>query len=411
VICVGDDWAEDHHDVELVDQDGRRLVRARLPEGLEGIARLHELVAAQMPASWAELEPAEVAGRVRIGIETDRGGWVQALVAAGYQVYAINPMSVARYRERHSTSGAKSDAGDAHVLAEIVRLDHAHHRKVAGDSPQAEATKLVARAHQSLIWERTRHVLRLRSALREFFPAALRAFDDLASPEALELLDRAPDPDRAARLSRTQIVAALRRANRRGLEAKAAAIGEALRAGQLRQPRPVQTAYAAIVASQVQIINILNVEIGELGQVVAEHFGRHRDAEWYLSLPGLGPVLGARILGEFGDDPHRYIDGKARKNYAGTSPITRASGNRRVVLARYARNRRLGDAVHQWAFCAMRGSPGARSYYQALRQRGIGHQAALRQLGNRLVGILHGCLKTSTSYDETAAWGHLQPTS
>jgi transposase len=328
VICVGDDWAEDHHDVELVDEDGRRLVRARLPEGLEGIARLHELIAAQMPASWAELEPADVAGRVRIGIETDRGGWVQALVAAGYQVYAINPMSVARYRERHSTSGAKSDAGDAHVLAEIVRLDHAHHRKVAGDSPQAEATKLVARAHQSLIWERTRHVLRLRSALREFFPAALHAFDDLAASEALELLDRAPDPDRAARLSRTQIVAALRRANRRGLEAKAAAISEALRAGQLRQPRPVQTAYAAIVASQVQIINILNVEIAEMGQVVADHFGRHRDAKWYLSLPGLGPVLGARILGEFGDDPHRYIDGKARKNYAGTSPITRASGSR-----------------------------------------------------------------------------------
>jgi transposase len=157
---------------------------------------------------------------VRIGIETDRGGWVQALVTAGYQVYAINPMSMARYRERHSTSGAKSDAGDAHVLAEIVRLDHAHHRNVAGDTAQAEATKLLARAHQSLIWVRTRHVLRLRSALREFFPAALQAFDDLAAPEALELLDRAPDPDRAARLSRTQIVAALRRANRRDIEDK-----------------------------------------------------------------------------------------------------------------------------------------------------------------------------------------------
>jgi transposase len=325
-------------------------------------------------------------------------------------VYAINPMSVARYRERHSTSGAKSYAGDAHVLAEIVRLDHAHHRRVAGDTAQAEATKLVARAHQSLIWERTRHVLRLRSALREFFPAALQAFDDLAAPEALELLDRASDPDRAARLSRTQIVAALRRASRRDVEAKAVAIQQALRAGQLRQPRPVQAAYAAIVTSQVQIINILNVEVGELGQVVADHFGQHRDAERFLSLPGLGPVLGARILGEFGDDPHRYVDAKARKNYAGTSPITRASGTRRIVLARYARNRRLGDAVHQWAFCAMRGSPGARTYYQLLRQRGVGHQAALRQLGNRLVGILHGCLKARTTYNETTAWAHLQPT-
>ena len=145
---------------------------------------MHALIAEHMPASWTELDPAEVAGRVRIGIETDRGMWVQALLAAGYQVHAINPMSVARYRERHSTSGAKSDQGDAHVLAEIVRLDHAHHRQIAGDSPIAEAVKLLARAHQSLIWDRTRQVLRLRSALREFFPAALQAFDDLAAGKA-----------------------------------------------------------------------------------------------------------------------------------------------------------------------------------------------------------------------------------
>jgi transposase len=348
---------------------------------------------------------------VRIAIETDHGSWVQALLAAGYQVYAINPMSVARYRERHSTSGAKSDPGDAHVLAEIVRLDHAHHRPIAGDSPQAEAMKLVARAHQTLIWERSRHLLRLRSALREFFPAALDAFDELTAPDTLELLGRAPDPVRAARLSRSQIAAALRRANRRNVDAKAAQLQQRLQAQQLAQPAPIQAAYAAIVSTQVRLIAALNTEVDQLGQVVAEHFGRHRDAERYLSLPGLGVVLGARILGEFGDDPHRYTDAKARKNYAGTSPITRASGTRRVVLARYTRNRRLSDAVQQWAFCAMRGSPGARTYYNTLRARGTGHQAALRQLGNRFVGILHGCLKTSTLYNETTAWAHLQPNS
>jgi transposase len=408
-VYVGDDWAEDHHDVELVDDDGRRLARARLPEGLEGISRLHGLIAAHIPTSWADLDPAEAAANVRIGIETDRGAWVQALLAAGYRVYAINPMSVARYRERHSTSGAKSDAGDAHVLAEIVRLDHAHHRLVAGDSAQAEATKLVARTHQSLIWDRTRQVLRLRGVLREFFPAALAAFDDLAASDTLELLGRAPDPDRACRLSHAQITAALRRANRRNVEAKATTLQELLRAPQLRQPAPVQAAYATIVATQVRLIAALNGEIEQLGEVVAAHFGRHRDAERYLSQPGLGAVLGARILGEFGDDPHRFTDAKARKNYAGTSPITRASGNRRVVLARYARNRRLGDAVHQWAFCALKGSPGARTYYQGLRERGKGHQAALRQLGNRLVGILHGCLKSGTIYDEATAWTHSTP--
>jgi transposase len=105
MVYVGDDWAEEHHDVELVDDQGRRLARARLPEGLDGITRLHALIAEHLPAEWADLDPAEAAGRVKIGIETDRGPWVQALVAAGYRVYPINPMSVARYRERHSTWG------------------------------------------------------------------------------------------------------------------------------------------------------------------------------------------------------------------------------------------------------------------------------------------------------------------
>jgi transposase len=406
VLFVGDDWAEDHHDVELVDEDGRRLARARLPEGLDGLSRLHALIAEHRPGDWVDVPAEEAARRVTIGIETDRGPWVQALLAAGYVVFAINPMQVARYRERRSTSGAKSDAGDAHVLAEIVRLDREHHRPVAGDSPDAEAVKLVARTHQSMIWDRTRQVLRLRSALREFFPAALAAFDDLSAADALELLGRAPDPDRAAGLSSAQLAGALRRANRRNIDARAEQLQAVLRAPALRQPAAVQNAYAAVVTGQVRLIAALNAEIAVLGEVVAEHFGRHRDAEIYLSQPGLGPVLGARVLAEFGDDRDRFADAKSRKNYAGTSPITRASGRRRIVLARYARNRRLADALHQWAFCSLKGSPGARSYYRALRARGIGHQAALRQLSNRLVGILHGCLKTGTVYNEHTAWNH-----
>jgi transposase len=138
--------------------------------------------------------------------------------------------------------------------------------------------------------------------------------------------------------------------------------------------------------------------------VVAHHFGRHPDAEIYASQPGLGVILAARVLAEFGDDRTRFADAKAGKNYAGTSPITRASGKKKVVLARYARNTRLGDAAQQWAFGALKGSSGARAYYDTLRARKIGHQAALRQLANRLVGILHGCLKTGTRYDEATAW-------
>jgi transposase len=402
VLFVGDDWAEDHHDVEIVDDTGRRLATRRLAEGLAGLTGLHALIAEHLPDPGPDAETAQV----KVGIETDRGPWVAALVAAGYEVFAINPMQVARYRQRHSTSGAKSDAADAHLLAEIVRLDREHHRPIAGDTPLTEAIKLVARAHQTLIWDRSRAVLRLRAALRDFFPAALEIFDDLDAPEALELLSRAPDPDRAARLSKAKITAAFTRARRKDVEARALHTQQIFRAPQLRQPPAVQAAYAVIIANTVRLIDEFNRQITELGEVVAEHFGRHRDAELYLSQPGLGSILAARVLAEFGDDPQRFTDAKARKNYAGTSPITRASGSRRIVLARYARNRRLGDAVHQWAFCAMRGSPGAKAYYQTMRARGIGHQAALRQLSNRLVGILHGCLKTGPLYNENTAWAH-----
>src|SRR3954454_7908972 len=406
MLFIGDDWAEDHHDVELVDEEGQVLARRRLPEGIEGIAGLHALVADHLPEEWVELEPEQVAALIKVGIETDRGPWVAALVAAGYEVFAINPLSVARYRERHSTSGAKSDAADAQLLAEIVRVDRAHHRRLAGDSQEAEAIKLVARTHQSLIWDRSRHVLRLRSALRDFSPAALRAFPDLDANDALELLAMAPDPDRARRLTRGRITAALRRASGRNIEARATHLQQILRAEELQRSPAVQAAYAAVVASQATIVQTLNAQIEEMAAVVNAHFGRHPDAEIYASQPGLGVVLAARVLGEFGDDPHRYTDAKARKNYAGTSPITRASGKKKVVLARYARNRRLADALQQWAFCSLRGSPGARAYYQQLRTRNIGHQAALRQVANRLVGILHGCLKTHTHYDEHTAWSH-----
>jgi transposase len=378
-------------------ETGRRLAKARLPEGIAGITRLHALIATHVGEDG---EPEQVI----VGIETDRGPWVQALLAAGYQVYAINPLQAAWYRQRHWTSGAKSDAGDAHVLAEVIRLDRAAHRQVAGDSDLLEAVKLVARAHQTLVWDRQRHVLRLRVALREFFPAALDAFDDLTAADTLELLGAAPDPVSAAGLSRARIRGALTRARRRNPDERAAAVQSVLRTEYLGQPPVVAGAYAVIVRSLTAVITALNAQITTMEAEVVAHFGRHPDAERYRSQPGLGDVLGARVLAEFGDDPDRYADTRSRKNYAGTSPITRASGKKRVVLARYARNHRLADALHQQAFCALSASPGARGYYDSLRARGIGHHAALRQLGNRLVGVLHGCLKTGTLYSETTAW-------
>jgi transposase len=399
VLFIGDDWAEAHHDIEIVDGDGRLLAKRRLPEGIDGLTAMHALVADHLEE---DTYPADVL----IGIETDRGPWVQALIASGYTVYAVNPLQVARYRERHGTACAKSDPGDAHTLAELIRLDRAHHRPVAGDSELAEHVKVLARTHQSMIWSRQRQTNTLRSMLREFYPAALAAFgEDLAGRDALAVLAIAPSPQAGRRLARAKIAAALRRAGRqRNLEATAERIQTALRAPQLEAHPGVVGAYTASVKALVAVIAELVVQTEVLRGEVEAGFGRHPDAEIYLSQPGLGPVLGARVLAEFGDDPTRYADPKARKNYSGMAPITRASGTKRVVLARYARNRRLADALYQQAFAALTASPGARSYYDRQRGRGATHHQALRALANRLVGILHGCLRHHARYDESTAW-------
>ena len=400
-IFVGDDWAEDHHDIHLMDADGTRLASRRLPEGLAGIRGFHELV-----ASHAE-EPAQVV----IGIETDRGLWVEALAAAGYEVVAVNPVAVARYRDRHHVSGAKSDAGDAKLLADLVRTDRHNHRPIAGDTPSVEAIKVLARAHQNLIWSRNRNTNALRSALREYYPGALEAFDSLADRDALAILGRAPTPAQAAQLSLSKIRSALKAAGRqRNLDARALEIQTTLRAEQLAAPAAVTAAYGATTRAAVAVIAELNRQIGELEAELATHFDAHPDADIYRSLPGLGVILGARVLGEFGDDPNRYTTAKSRKNYAGTSPLTIASGKKRAVLARHVRNRRLYDAIDQWAFCTLQTSPGARAFYDQHRTAGDLHHQALRALGNRLVGILHGCLRHHTHYDEHKAWAHRQTT-
>jgi Transposase/Transposase IS116/IS110/IS902 family len=398
-LFAGDDWAEDHHDVEVMDEAGKVLARRRLPEGAAGMAALHAVVGGLLGEDDDDPE-------VLVGIETDHGPWVTALVAAGYRVFPVNPLQSARFRARYAVSGAKSDAGDAHVLADMVRTDAHQLREAAGDSPEAAGIKVLARAHKTMIWNRTRETQRLRHQLLQYFPAALEAFGDLDAPDVLELLARAPDPALARKLTRAQVSAAMKRARRRDIHGKATAVLAALRSEQLSQPPVLAAAYAATARSLIAVITILNEQVKVLEEQVREHFGRHPDAEIITSQPGLGMILGARVLAEFGDDPHRYRDGKARRNYAATSPITRASGKRKVVAARFVHNDRLVDALNAQAFAALTASPGARAFYDHQRAAGHGHNDALRRLANRLVGILHGCLKTRTLYNENTAWSH-----
>ena len=406
MLFIGDDWAEGHHDVVAQDDAGKTLARRRLPEGADGIARFHEMVASCMGED-AEPDPA----RVIVVIETDRGPWVKvkALAAAGYRVYPANPRQAARHKETVANSGKKDDFFDAGCLADMGRTRLHQMRELAADSDVAEAVKIAARAHQKLVWERTRHLLRMRSALREYFPAALEAYADLtlAGKDALELLAKAPDPESAARLTVTQITAALKRAGRRGdLAQRARDIQAALRAPHLDQPDVIAEAYAASVQAAAAVITALNEQVKIMEAKVSGLFRRHPDAGLHLSQPGIGDITGARILGEFGDAPGRYASAKARKNYAGTSPLTIQSGKKKTVHARYIRNRHLIDALHAQALSALSVSPGARAFYDDLRARETGHDDAMRRVASRLVGILHGCLKTGREYDEATAWSH-----
>ncbi|MGH8919398.1 MAG: transposase, partial [Actinomycetes bacterium] len=301
-----------------------------------------------------------------------------------------------------------SDAGDAKVLAEVVRTDRHNHRPVAGDTELAEAIKVLARSHHRLIWSRRRQLNVLRAQLREYYPGALEAFGtDLAHPDAVSVLLRAPTPELGRALSRSAIRATLARGRRkRNLDARAEKIQQALRSPQIEAPSLVATAYGASVRAGLAVVGEMTRQIAAIEAQLDQSFESHPDAKILHSLPGLGVVLGARVLGEFGDDPNRYADAKSRKNYAGTSPITKASGKHRVVLARYARNRRLADACYLWAFASLTASPGARAFYDQRRAAGDTHHRALRALANRLVGVLHGCLRHRALYDEHTAWGH-----
>jgi hypothetical protein len=289
----------------------------------------------------------------------------------------------------------------------LVRTDAHNHREIAGDTDLAEAVRILARAHQSMIWTRGRQTNNLRSTLREYYPGALVALgDDLRASESLEILSIAPTPALGRQLSKAKIASALRRAGRqRRIDERTDEIQRALRAEALEAPALISEAFGSSVAASARVIVELNRQINELEKAMSEHFEQHPDAKIVLSLPGLGTVLGARVLGELGDDPERYANAKSRKNYAGTSPITRASGTKRVVLARFARNRRIADATYLWAFAAITKSPGARALYDRHRAAGDSHHQALRALANRLVGIFHGCLLSQTLYDEDIAWG------
>ncbi len=396
MIFVGIDWSENQHEVEVMSESGQRLRSLRIGHGVAGLAKLQETIA----------EFVSDPGEVMVGVESDHGLLVNALVGSGYQVFPINPLTAARSRDRHSLARAKSDRQDAVMLANVVRTDHQQLRPLKGDSEPALEIRARARAHWRAIQLQSRLRNQLRSGLLEFYPAVvpLLAADDIR--DALAVLSVAPTPAQGRRLSRSQLEATLRRQGRqRNVASRAQEIQALLRAPQLdlRQPRLI-AAHGAEVASLTRILIQVRQELAQLEADLAAAFRVHPDAQILLSFTGLADVLGARVLGESGDDPARYADASARRNYSGNAPVTRASGKWREVTRRLARNRRLATAAFCWAESAVRHSPGARRCYQRLRSRGQTHNEATRVIANKLVGLLHACLRDRTRYEEQRAW-------
>jgi len=399
-IYCGIDWSERHHDVAVVDRAGVLLGRRRITDDLAGFTDLTALLAEHTGDEFTAVD---------VAIETDRGLLVAALRAAGHRVYAINPKAVDRYRDRHAVSGAKSDPGDALVLAHLLRTDRDHHRPLAADTELGQAVSVLARAHQDMVWARQQDTNRLRSLLREFFPAALTAFADLTTKTALTVLVAAPTPAAAAALTRANLIALLHAAGRGTRPADAARLVEVFGQPQLHQPPAVEDAMGEAVRAIVRTVAATSESIKDLEKALNASFEQHPDAEILDSLPGLGLVLGARVLSEFGDDPNRFTHAASRRAYAGTAPITRASGRHRAVLARHIRNRRLADACYLWAFAALTKSAGARAFYDRRRAAGDHHNAALRRLGSKLIGQLHHCLHQRQPYNELLAWTQPEP--
>ena len=399
-ITCGIDWSERHHDIALVDQDGTLIAKRRIEESVEGFTELLEMLAA---AGNSPQTP------IPIAIETPRGLLVAALRAAGHTIYSVNPLAVARYRERASFSGKKSDHADAMVLANILRTDAHLHRPLPADTELARSIGVLARACQDATWRRTRASNELRSLLREYHPGFLQAFAgrtaNLTGPVARAVLAIVPTPAAAARVTRTRLAAAVRRAGRvRGVEELVEELHAALRAPQLRQDPLVEDAMGAQALRLLATLDVECASVESLAEATMTAFRQHPDHAIITSFPGLADVTGARVLGEIGDDRARFADARRLKAFAGSAPVTRASGRSISITHRRVKNARLAAVGFVWSFAALTSSPGARAHYDRRRQRGDGHAAATRNLFNRMLGCLHHCLQTRTTYDETAAF-------
>lgn len=400
---AGIDWSTKGHDVAVVDHEGALVLQSRFDETRDGVRELRATLAGLSPNSRHS------ARRVPIAIETEQGLLVAELRRLGLTIVPVPPALVARHRGLTAVTRTKDDRADARLLADIARQYGTELRPLRTGGEQAAAVTVLARAQLHAARDRRRAVARLGSLLRDYYPAALAAWSglprNLARAEARAVLRLAPTPTKARRMTGRQLALAISGAGRkRQVDAEALRLRALFRQRDyLTQPPTVEEAMGRQVLAHLDVVDAaIDVE-QQLTERSEEAFAAHPQASIYLSFPGVGPLLGARLLAEIGDDPDRFTSARGLRAYAAVAPITWSSGSSHRVTRRHVGNARLHAAAVRMAFTALR-SPGARTFYDRRRDAGDRHPAAARRLAGRLLTCLYHCLRTRQSYSEARAF-------
>ena len=385
---VGFDWAEQKHDVVVVDRGGQVVLRLTFDDTAEGWALLREKL--------TQL------GRLGVAIETSRGPAVERLLEAGYTVFPMNPKSAERYRDRKAPSGVKDDALDAWSFADALRSDGHGWRALQPEDPQTQLLRILCRDEIGLIEQRTALALQLRHALREYYPAVGEAFDDWTAPSVWAFIEQFPTPAELAQAGsrRWQKFLHVHKLYRSGSAAQRLEIFA--RATAFASPSaPIIAAKSLLALTIVKQLRTLEAQLREYRRRIEKAFADHPDSGIFGSLPGSGKKLAPRLLGELGAKREVFQSAQALQCYAGTAPVTEQSGKRRWVHARQACNKSLRATVHLWSDQSRRKCAWAAAYYQQKKQSGASHAHALRCLGQRWLKILWRIWQDRTGYDES----------
>ena len=382
---VGFDWASDHHDVVVVDEEGRIVEDFRFEDTAEGWKSFHEKLSLYPP--------------VAVAIETSSGATVERLLEAGYAVYPVNPLAAKRYRERKAPSGTKTDRFDAWSLADALRLDGRTWRPLKPNDPLTAELRLLCRDEIALIEQRSALICQLRAALGEYYPTVLEAFDDWTMPSTWAFVEAFATPEalvKAGKRKWEKFLHVHKLYRPETYEKRLTLFAQARSFCGSPATTKAKSMLAVAVAAQLRV---LESHLEKFRQRIRELFAQHPDHDLFGSLPGAGEKLAPRLLAELGDDRERFDSPQALQCYAGTAPVSYQSGQVKKARFRRACQKVLRQTVHLWVNLSREKCPWAEAYYQKKRAEGQGHASALRCLGQRWLKILWTMWRTGRRYD------------